>query len=535
MAFQEQASSLSEEQIVSLLIENQSFESKVSSLESKLSEAEQQLAWFKKQLFGQKSEKRVFSVDPRQLCLGEFGKSDVETEQPKVDVTSYARGKAKKKPLEGSPEDSGLRFGPEVPVEVIEIPNPELAGLSEEDYEVISEKASYKLAQNPGSYVVIKYVRKTIKKKTSKELITPLSPPAVIEKSFADVSFLVGMLIDKFLYHLPLYRQHQRLADSDIVISRATLTNLVHRSIELLVPIYEAQYSSILESDIVCLDETPVKASRKVKGKMNTSYYWPLFGDKDEICFAWRESRAHSHVEGLLEGFSGILLTDGYQAYENYANSEEGVILAQCWSHTRRKFVDALENEPVLANIALEFIGELYKFEKEIRRNNLEGSKKLLYRVVNSKPTVEKFFSWLDDTLVEYALLPSSPLTVAANYAFKREEELKVFLRYPDVRIDTNHQEREIRPIAMGRKNWHFCWTEVGAKYVGIIQSLIRTCILHKIDPYKYLVDVLQRIDSHPQSQVQLLTPRLWKEHFANSRIKTPLQFFKETSCQDTS
>jgi hypothetical protein len=89
-----------------------------------------------------------------------------------------------------------------------------------------------------------------------------------------------------------------------------------------------------------------------------------------------------------------------------------------------------------------------------------------------------------------------------------------VFLEYPDVPIDTNHLERELRVIALGRKNWMFCWTEIGADYVGVFQSLIVTCRLQGIDPYTYLVDVLQRVEDHPASDVAALTPRLWKERF---------------------
>ena len=119
-------------------------------------------------------------------------------------------------------------------------------------------------------------------------------------------------------------------------------------------------------------------------------------------------------------------------------------------------------------------------------------------------------------TLEQNALLPSNPFTAAADYALAREEALRVFLEYPDVPIDTNHLEREIRPIALGRKNWMFCWTEVGAECVGIFQSLIATCRLQQVDPYTYLVDVLQRVEDHPASDVAALTPRLWKERFAD-------------------
>ena len=153
-----------------------------------------------------------------------------------------------------------------------------------------------------------------------------------------------------------------------------------------------------------------------------------------------------------------------------------------------------------------------------------------VYRIANvelraerCKPIVEGFFEWLKTTLETRILLPSNPFTEAAGYALDREKQLRVFLEYPDVPIDTNHLEREIRPIALGRKNWLFCWTEIGAKYVGIFQSLLVTCRLQGVDPYTYLVDVLQRVESHPASDVAALTPRLWKERFAADPLRSAI------------
>ncbi len=120
-------------------------------------------------------------------------------------------------------------------------------------------------------------------------------------------------------------------------------------------------------------------------------------------------------------------------------------------------------------------------------------------------------------------MLPSNPLTKALPYARERRCGLEVYLNDPDVPIDTNHSGACPTAIPMGRKNWLFSWTELGAKDVGIVQSLIVTCRLHQIDPYDYLVDVLQRVDRHPASQVHLLTPRLWKQHFAANPLRSAL------------
>ena len=114
-------------------------------------------------------------------------------------------------------------------------------------------------------------------------------------------------------------------------------------------------------------------------------------------------------------------------------------------------------------------------------------------------------------------------MSKALAYARERRTELKVFLSDPEVPIDTNHLERALRAIPMGKKNWLFCWTELGAKHVGIIQSLIVTCRLHGIDVYTYLVDVLQRVSIHPAKDVIELTPRVWKTKFAHAPMKSDL------------
>ena len=129
----------------------------------------------------------------------------------------------------------------------------------------------------------------------------------------------------------------------------------------------------------------------------------------------------------------------------------------------------------------------------------------------------------MKEHLAAQGLLPSSPLTKALAYAHKRRAALEVFLADPDVPIDTNHLERALRPIPMGRKNWMFSWTELGAQHVGIVQSLIATCRLHHVDPYDYLVDVLQRVGQHPAADVAQLTPRLWKQHFEKAPLRSDI------------
>jgi transposase len=488
-------------------------------------ELARQVEWFRRQLFGPKSERRLWGSENHQLTLGELYRSEV-AETPQIEVPAHRR--RRRDPIEKGAEDQALRFDPSVPVKEIQVANPEIESENLVDYEVIGEKVTCRLAQRPASYVVLRYVRKVYKKKEDGKFCCPPAPPSVLEKSCADVSFLAGLLIDKFLYHLPLYRQHQRLSAAGIHLSRATLTHLVHRSAELLEPVYEAQLRSIMASKVLAMDETPIKAGRKERppphrGQMKTCYFWPIYGDRDEIAFPFSRTRGSAMVREALKGYVGTLLSDGYRVYDRYVEVVNGIVHAQCWSHARRYFEKAESAEPKRVGEALKLIAELYEQDAELKEKALSPEKGLAYRGEHAKPIVDRFFEWLQATERELILLPTDPFTKAVSYAVKREKSLRVFLEYPNVPLDTNHLERAIRPIALGRKNWLFCWTEVGAKYVGIIQSLLSTCRVQGIDAYTYLVDVLQRIDTHLAREVDWLTPRLWKERFAENPMRSDI------------
>jgi hypothetical protein len=255
---------------------------------------------------------------------------------------------------------------------------------------------------------------------------------------------------------------------------------------------------------------------------MRQGWYWPLYGDRDEVYFHFSSSRGTEVVRQLLAGFEGTLLSDGYSAYESYVASVENVIHSLCWSHNRRYIERALDAEPVLANQVLDMIGGLYANETYIRENSLAGEEKLTYRVEHSKDIVDRFFTWCTQLVDRPDLVATeSPILDGIKYALKREQGLRVFLSKPDVPMDTNHLERTLRVIPTGKRNWLFNWTELGAHYTGIIQTLLSSCKLQKIDPYVYLVDVLQRVALHPASRVGDLTPRNWKEKFEHCPLKS--------------
>lgn len=488
-------------------------------LTSKVDRLQQQLDWFKRQLFGQKSEKR-FVIDPaiQPSLLADLVPEKSPIEPPTQTVAAHER---KQKSRDGCTTDTGLRFDESVPVQVVEILPDELKGALADQYDVISHKVTFRLAQQRASYVVIEERRPVIKEKSSQKLITTPAPARVLENSLADVSFLAGMLIDKFQYHLPLHRQHQRLTEAGISLSRSVLTLLCAKAIALLKPIAEAQCQHVLMSQVLAIDETPIKAGRQGPGKMKQGYFWPMYGEEGEIVFRYCNSRSGQHLESLLGNFQGTLLTDGYAAYDRYASSKEGVTHAQCWAHTRRGFEKALKMEPEAAGEALSIIGAMYHQESIIREKQLTGKAKQDYRLTQSEPIVQAFWQWCDQQCQRHDLTPSNPLAKALKYALDRSQQLTVFLRDPDVAIDTNHLERGLRPIPMGKKNWLFCWTESGAEDVATIQSLLATCRIQGVNTYEYLVDVLQRVSIHPAKDVLELTPRVWKRKFSQSPLRS--------------
>lgn len=488
---------------------------------------QQRLDWFKRELFGKKSEKviRELPGPMEQLWLG--GVSPVPVvcaEDSSLTIAEHARKRHGKAILADDCGESGLRFDSSVPVEEIQCPPAEIKGLSPEQYEIIDTKYTERLCQRSGSYYVKRFARPVVKIIGSQKVTNAPAPATVLERSYADVSLLAGIAVDKFQFYLPLYRQHQRMEQSGIMIARANLTQWLHRGAQLLEPVYRAVLTSVLKSAVLAVDETPIKAGQDKKGKkgtMHRGYVWVIYGDKDEVVFLYSPTRAMSAIEPHLKGFTGTIITDGYTVYDKICAMYDKIIHALCWAHTRREFFDAKQYEPLRCNQALDHIGKLYGEEAKIRELGLTGEKKLMHRVVHEREIADQFFEWLKAETKANALLPSNPFQKAANYALKREQGLRVYLTDARVPIDTNHIEREIRPVPMGRKNWLFCWTEVGADVVAIFQTLIGCCKLHGVNPFDYLVDVLSRLDSHPAAKVGELTPREWAKNHAADALKS--------------
>jgi len=510
----------------------QQFEALQSQLRTQgdeIVQLKQQLDWFKNQVFGTKSEKRLEDAASDQAALFQALAGEQGKPAPTIDVPAHKREKRR---TGDEVNDTGLRYGPEVPVREIRLSCPELDGPEADRYEIIDYKTSLRLARQPGSHVLLKYLRPVVRHKTEGSLVTAAAPIGVLDHAQVDVSFLAGMAVDKFVYHLPLYRQHQRLADEGIVLSRTTIDAWMSRTIELLSPIAQAIWQQILQGAHLKIDETPIKAGRtKVtsgvhagQGKMKSGWLWPVLGEQGDIAFGYSGERGAAAVKAFLgKSYQGTIQTDGYRVYAQYAQKLPGCTHALCWAHARRALLKAEQSEPQAVAKALEMIRALYAVERRLKDEAADAAKILAARSSESLVLVDRFFAWLHETIANPALLPQSPLARALAYAKEREAGLRVFLDDAWLDLDTNDLERALRVIPMGRKNWIFCSTEVGARHVATIQTVLATCRAHGVDPYTYLVDVLQRINLTPASEVADLIPRRWAQRFAANPLRSDL------------
>lgn len=346
----------------------------VESQAQKIAALEHQLDWFRRQIFGQKRERFAPEPDPAQLHLGQSLPMPTALVEARKNIPAHTRRVAT---IDAAESGEELPFFDEskVPVQTIVLMHADLEGVPADQYEIIGEKVTYRVAQRPGSFQVLKYRRPVVKLKATGQILCLLAPSNFLQGSRADVSFGAGLLIDKFAWHIPLYRQHQRLSSAGITVSRPWLTQLAQRIIALLAPIYEAQFTSIRDSRVKAMDETPIRAGRSGHGKMNTGYFWPVYGEQHEVCFPFHPSRAATVVRaalGLKHKACSVLLTDGYAAYARFAQ-QTGLTHAQCWAHARRTFFEALEAEPTDAAEALGLIKTLYEIEEQIRQRKFGG------------------------------------------------------------------------------------------------------------------------------------------------------------------
>ena len=484
-------------------------EGQIAALAAQAAALTAQIAQLQRDLYGSRSERRGDGADGSDDDEGADGKDGRGGGRP-----------GRRKERGDAVNDTGLRFNGQAPVIDIAVTPPEIEGLSVDDYEVVSERVHCRLAALECRHVVIRYRHVTVKIRETGALAGAPAREGVFKNNCADVSFVAALLIDKFLWHLPLYRQHRMLAAAGIAVNRGSLSLWANRAIALLKPIHDAQWRSVLQSAVIQMDETPIRAGRHPgkPGSMKKGYFWPVLGDRGEVVFPFAGSRRHRHAAEFLGDYAGTLVSDGYGAYEAYVAARNGAVRHQgCWIHTRRNFWEQKDDHPAMAGEALALIGALYTIEEEI--DGRPPAARLIARRTRSRAAVDGFWDWCGRTLEEEALTPKHPIRKAIRYAVERRATLEVFLDDPDVPPDTNRIENKLRPAKLGQRNWLFAWTELGAENIGIVNGLLATCRMQGVDPRIWLTDVLLRIDTHPASRVDELTPRRWKTLFADDPL----------------
>lgn len=458
-------------------------------------------------LFGASSEKLkvLASNDNRQGVLALSNVPEVSPAPPaetsattQVEVPKHTRVIGKRK-LEGLlPE--GNKFPEHLPRE--EAPP---IDVGPEAGEIMSTKVTETLCVRP-SQMFVRVTKRVVRKSEINGVITQAPVPETpLPRTCVDSSFLAHIIIMKFLWHLPLYRQEQMLRLQGIQISRDTLIRYVISVAGLLGKLYDELLTHVLFSERLFADETPVAVQKN--GKYTDSRFWPFLGD-DSVIFIFAKTRAAKEIEPILEAFKGYLQVDGYTVYESLSSKYAEIVLLFCWAHVRRNFSDAQKHYPTEANQALRYIQGLYRVEA-LGRGKPEKLGRL--RQKYSKKILSMMKAWLSKKINEPKTLPKSLLGGAIMYALNRWDGHIRYVENPKLSIDSNPVERAIRPVAIGRKNWLFCASETGAEAACVLYSFISTCKLQGINPSEYLTDVLERINDHSQLKLSELLPHNWK------------------------
>lgn len=380
----------------------------------------------------------------------------------------------------------------------------------------IGESVSEMLDWVPAQLRVVRIARPKYACRACNRVVQAAAPERSVAGGLATPALLAQVLVSKYCDHTPLYRQSQIFARHGVDLSRSTLAGWVGGACWWLEALHERLCKDVFASDHLFADDTPIPVLDPGRGRTKTGRLWvyareqrPWGGPEPPAAvYLFEPDRKAERPASHLKHFRGVLHVDGYAGFEQLASSED-VVLAACWSHTRRKFYEIVEatGSPVAAE-ALRRIGELYAIEARVRGQS--SVHRLAERRSFSKPIVQALRSWLEAQL---ALVPGrSTLAEAIRYALSRWQGLTRFLHDGRIELDTNPVERAIRPVALGRKNHLFAGSDGGGARWATLCSLIETCKLNGVEPYAYLRDVLQRmVDGYPINRLGELLPWAWK------------------------
>jgi transposase len=367
--------------------------------------------------------------------------------------------------------------------------------------EKFDEETSEQLEYIPAVLKVVEHVRL---KYTCRSCETVKSQPKTespLPKSMASASLIADVIIKKYDHHLPLYRQSMILAQEGIDIPDNTLGNWVMGAAEVLAPLGEALWQQLVSIHKLQVDETTVKLLKpEQKG-----YLWAYHSLPEHnrfVIFEFALSRGASVVNARLTDYEGVLQTDGYSGY-NELQAKPHVVAAGCWDHARRKFTECIKinanDEQGAAGRLVKLINKLYKIERDCRSATSEH--RLHTRQTLAKPIMDSLFAEAKKVHAP----PKSVLGKAVTYLLNRPEALQTYL-YHDIPISNCLIENQIRPLALGRKNWLFVGNPVSANKAALLYSLIQTCKINRINPKQYLIAVLKQVHPMRRGEVSPVT-----------------------------
>jgi transposase len=374
------------------------------------------------------------------------------------------------------------------------------------DCKKMGEEITEVLEYQPGELFVKKYVRVKYAKPNSAGVVIGELPVRPLEKAMAGPGLLSQIIIDKYADHLPLYRQMQRFERVGLKIPYSTITDWVSATCRLILPLYEALKTEVLQSNYLHADETPIKVLDKdKKGATHRGYYW-VYQDsiKKIVFFDYQENRGREGPQGILENFSGYLQSDGYVVYD-ILNKKTGIELLHCMAHARRMFHDALENDQERASYALEQIQKLYIIERICKDECLNFAEIKEVRQQKSVPILAALGNWMKEQYIQTT--PKSAIGKALAYSIERWQRLSLYTENGILNIDNNPVENSIRPVALGRKNYLFAGSHEAAQRSAMLYSLLGTCKMHGVEPYTWLRNTLEKTATHPINRISELLP----------------------------
>jgi transposase len=383
---------------------------------------------------------------------------------------------------------------------------------------VIGEETSERLDVIPAQFqVIVTHRPKYACRACEQAVVQAPAQERLIKGGLPTEATVAHILVAKYAWHLPLYRQAQMLLAQGIDIKRAILAFWVGYAAAELKPLYLRLRELMLGSAKIAVDETVVPVLDPGRGRTKKGYFWaiarddrPWAGpDPPAVAYSYAPGRGAVHALKLLDRYRGVVQCDGYAAYKTIADAcGEAITLAFCWAHLRRKFYDiAKDGNAPIASEALERIAKLYLIEKTIRGQSADGRRTV--RQQRSKPLVLELKTWFEQQLARVS--GKSLIAEVIRYALNHWDGLIRFLDDGRIELDTNAVERSIRPIVLNRKNALFAGHDQGAENWACIASLIETCKLNGVDPETYFTDVLSKlVNLWPASRLDELMPWAW-------------------------